>query len=408
MERAVAELTQSECERVGASFGTPAYVLFPQAMRLAVEALLDGMPNTIPVSLAYPIKAMPVPTFLRQWRTFARYVEASSAEELEMALASGYPARRIIVNGPAKSDWLRNCVHRRLVVIFDSEREMMRLADRAIDLRWTAGMRFAPTMQRDPDNPRSVDQFGMPRSEFLRAAEAAERKRLTISILHFHLGGWRGGTATRLSALRQLAEAAGFAGISPGIVNLGGGFPQALASRDARAAARRAGRAIGRLATRVRELFPAAREVVAECGRSILGGAAILLLRVLDVKAKGASRFVICDGGRVNQALPSDWEKHRVDFLTRGAQTQRKAATICGPTCMAWDWLWKVPVPADLAPNDLLIYEAAGAYHLPWESAFSHRRASIVLARRTTSGTVSLRLIRPRQSLRAWSSSWGW
>jgi hypothetical protein len=44
---------------------------------------------------------------------------------------------------------------------------------------------------------------------------------------------------------------------------------------------------------------------------------------------------------------------------------------------MAFDQLVRKPLPRSLKPGDALLWLDAGAYHLPWETRFSHGLAEI-------------------------------
>ncbi len=105
--------------------------------------------------------------------------------------------------------------------------------------------------------------------------------------------------------------------------------------------------------------------------------AAVLAVRVLDVKDRNECRYAICDGGRTNHALAADHGPHAILTLpARGGPT--RLTTVCGPTCMTDDRLGRWPLPEQLAPGDIILWCDAGAYHLPWETRFSHGLCAIV------------------------------
>jgi hypothetical protein len=68
---------------------------------------------------------------------------------------------------------------------------------------------------------------------------------------------------------------------------------------------------------------------------------------------------------------------------------------------MAFDQLARRPLPKTLRAGDHLLWLDAGAYHLPWETAFSHGRAAVYWhdGRHT-------RLVRPPESFRDWWEQW--
>jgi hypothetical protein len=68
---------------------------------------------------------------------------------------------------------------------------------------------------------------------------------------------------------------------------------------------------------------------------------------------------------------------------------------------MAFDQLARRALPADLRAGDFLIWMDAGAYHLPWETRFSHGYAAVVWEE----GGV-LRLIRKPERFEQWEGMW--
>src|SRR5262249_14026926 len=162
---------------------------------------------------------------------------------------------------------------------------------------------FAPKHQVDPDNTTQLDQFGIDVVEWRRALVALRRAGVKPQLLQFHLGGWHGDLGGRVKALEELAALVRAESLEPIAIDVGGGFPQAYRAQDAVATIRRARTDLNELQRVARRVFPSCHEMIAECGRVILGPTAALLLRVVDVKVKYGQRFIICDGGRVNHAL---------------------------------------------------------------------------------------------------------
>ena len=147
--------------------------------------------------------------------------------------------------------------------------------------------------------------------------------------------------------------------------------------------------------------LPSLREVWVENGGYVTRGSAALLLRVLDSKDRPEGRYLICDGGRTNQALDADNGPH--PMLALPTRTGRLVeTTVCGPTCMTDDRLARVKWPDGIAPGDLVVWLDAGAYHLPWETRFSHGLGAVVWA----DASDRLTLARPRETAEQWSSTW--
>ena len=128
------------CLKVHELGGTPSFVLFPHLFKRLTKIVgLVGSKDSR-LSLAYPIKAMPLAYWLRTWRTLAKYAEASSECELELALKCGFSSKRIIVSGPGKAAWMKSKRLQNLTVVFDSLTEARLLIPIAVRCNWRVGL----------------------------------------------------------------------------------------------------------------------------------------------------------------------------------------------------------------------------------------------------------------------------
>jgi hypothetical protein len=99
-------------------------------------------------------------------------------------------------------------------------------------------------------------------------------------------------------------------------------------------------------------------------------------------------------------ALVSNWEQHRIIPLANRRGPSRLTA-VCGPTCMAFDQLACCLLPASLRASDHLLWLDAGAYHIPWETRFSHGLANVLWH-----DEEGVRLIRKRETFGSWWGEW--
>ena len=171
-------------------------------------------------------------------------------------------------------------------------------------------------------------------------------------------------------AVRELSAAVRAFNLSPSIIDIGEALPDwSLNATSAEDTERYLGEYVAMLEECVTH-FPALSEIWLENGRHLLGPSAVLVVSILDVKEVGDHRILICDGGRTNQALPSDWEHHTVAPLIDHDPHDQVKTIICGPTCMAYDLIFQGPFSRTATVGDRLIYFNASAYHIPWEKPF--------------------------------------
>ena len=339
-------------------------------------------------------KTHPVPPLVQEWLRSGRGVEVVSESEFVTARSLGVPIDRLLVNGVAKHAWLTRYPLPLLRVHFDSAREVDTLLPVALAARWRVGVRCHAPDERDARDPRYGGQFGMTAAEAIDALERLHDAGADVRGIHFHLGQSSQRADAWARAVEHVAAICAQARFAPEYLDVGGGLPAPSA----------AGEALDGVASAIAVAsgaFPRLQEVWLENGRFVTETSTALAVRVLDIKERDDSRYVICDGGRTNHALAADKGAHPVLLIPprHGAPT---LSTICGPTCMTDDMLARVPLPCDLAVGDVIAWMDAGAYHLPWETRFSQGLCAVVWC--DANGTQSL--ARDRERPERWGDTW--
>jgi diaminopimelate decarboxylase len=353
---------------------TPFYLFSPDSVverTHAIESLDFGLPTTC----WYSFKTQPLPPLIRHWVGLERPIEVVSEFELRAALASDCPPERLLINGPAKHRWLTRFPIPGLRVNFDSLTEIPPLLPMASELGWRTGIRVRTSEEFDPENPSFPTQFGMEPEELPTALHQFRNAGREPETIHTHLRTnvsdptcW----TRALDVLRQCCEVNQW---HPGNIDLGGGLPAFTArTRAGKPYAASFDPSLKSYAEHVRNAlrpFTWAKALWLEHGRHTCAESGVLAVRILDIKQKGPHRLLICDGGRTLHALVSIWEDHPLLPL-RASTAPSTPAAVHGPTCMAFDQLGRRQLPSDVNIGDVLLWLDAGAYHLPWETRFSH------------------------------------
>jgi len=355
----------------------------------------ERLGKALPVRSWLSFKTHPVAPLAHEWLRSGRGIEAVSEFEFAAARAVGATAESLLVNGVAKHTWLHRYDVEHLRVHFDSIREAEALHQQALAQHWRVGIRCHVPDEHDARDSRFGGQFGMTRPEAVHALEWLQSSGLDVRGVHFHLGQGARSLSSCLQSMRYVADVCRGAAFSPEYVDCGGGFrspePTHPGTVDLATAIGWAGSHFG---ARLSEIW-------LENGRGVTEASAALVVRVVDVKERPDGRYVICDGGRTNQALAADHGLHPLLVLPhrRGPAT---LTTIAGPTCMTDDILGRVHLPDDIAEGDLIVWMDAGAYHLPWESRFSQGLCAVVWC----DAANQLSLARERETPQQWSSQW--
>jgi ornithine decarboxylase len=346
-------------------YGTPCYITRALPIEEARRELQSGHRGTVQQWLS--VKTHPLPALITWWAGQGRGVEAVSEAELTTALDLGCAPPRLLVNGVAKHHWLQKFAVRHLRVHFDSTREVAALLPIARRNEWRVGVRLRAPGERDAKDARFSGPFGMTAEEGADSLRRLLDAGAIVESVHFHLGQSPQQPDAYVRAVEHAAAVCVGAGFRPRFVDCGGGLP----SRRSEAWAG----ALADLRSAIDAAFenfgPELEEVWLENGRCLLEQSTVLAVRVIDIKERPECRYLVCDGGRTNHALAADKGIHPL-WLLQDRPGPLALTTLCGPTCMTDDILGRLPLPADIETGDVLVWTEAGAYHLPWETRFSH------------------------------------
>jgi diaminopimelate decarboxylase len=313
------------------------------------------------------------------WLSWGHGVEVVSEFELRAVLGMGVAAADILVNGPAKREWLSKEGVPGLRVNFDSAAEVQALATTAAQRGWRVGLRLNTSTEENFEFPGIRTQFGLLPHEVKPALRTLKREGLVPEVLHFHLRtNVTEARCYREASLEALGVAAE-AGWAPKILDIGGGFPpEQVATR--KGSALDAGFSLASLreamvGVRAKHRFLEA--IWMENGRWLTAPAGVLVVQVQEVKEGRGLRTLICDGGRTLQAMVATWERHAL-FALQPRRGKPVKTLVCGPTCMAFDNLGVHTLPSTIRAGDRLVWRDAGAYQLSWETRFSHGLGAVV------------------------------
>jgi diaminopimelate decarboxylase len=129
--------------------------------------------------------------------------------------------------------------------------------------------------------------------------------------------------------------------------------------------------------------------VMIEPGRSIVGGAGILLTRVLYRKKSGDKEFVTVDAAMNDLIRPALYSAHHEIIPVRKGGEATLIADIVGPVCETGDFLARGRSMPEVFPGDLLAVCTAGAYGFTQASNYNSRpRAAEVMVEGSSWKTI--------------------
>ena len=374
--------SQLYCEGVSVAaaakrFGTPAYLYsrasIEQAYR-SMDSALRGLPHTI----CYAMKANSNLGILRVFAKLGSGFDIVSGGELYRLRRVGVPGNRIVFSGVGKSrEEIREALRARILLFnVESPAELDLLASEAGRLR----VRAAASIRVNPDviagghphisTGHHSHKFGID-WETARGLYLQHRNSRWID--------WQGVSAhigsqilTLTPHRRALARLAGFVrelsreGIALRYLDCGGGLGIRYTSEEPPEKAVWA----SELARVVR---PLGCHLLIEPGRSLIGPAGILLMRVLYTKQNRGKNFVIVDAAMNDFMRPALYDATHP--ITRAQRTSGALARadIVGPVCESGDCFLQDWPLGKVASGDVLVLWGTGAYGTVQTSNYNSR-----------------------------------
>lgn len=375
-------------ERVVAEHGDSFYLADLDQFRANVLGMRDAFrQHYANTSIAYSYKTNYLPRLCRLVDDWGGYAEVVSGLEYDMAVRLGVDPRRIVFNGPYKTeDDIAEAVRDGALLNLDGPRQL-RLLEQVLDRRGDGpavpvGVRA--TFALDPSRP---SRFGFDEADVEAVVDRLRADdRTDVRGLHCHFAtGSRSTDAYRAIAERMVALADRcFPDQPPSFLDLGGGFysnmPPMLReqfggevpSHDDYAAcigevlAERWGRTGG-------------PELVLEPGVSVTADVMDFVAEVLEVRTVNGRRIALVAGSIHNIKPTLNDMNMPMEVVHRsGAEPDGEGPVdVVGYTCMEHDVLHR-GFDGPVAVGDLAVFGNAGAYTNVLKPPFIRAAAPIV------------------------------
>ncbi|MGK2911942.1 MAG: pyridoxal-dependent decarboxylase, exosortase A system-associated [Sphingobium sp.] len=355
---------------------TPLFIYDMGIVEAQVRDLRDAMPPEL--SIHYAIKANPYAPLLERMVGMVDGFDIASGGELQTALAAGQAPDHISFAGPGKrDDELSAAISAGVTINLESEGE----AGRALEIaaRLNRVPKLAVRVNPDFDLRGSGMRMGGGAKPFGIDADRAPALVRRVIDAGADWRGWHifaGSQAldplalieTQAATVALAARLSEAVGMSPPLVNLGGGFGIPYFPGDKRLDIRPIGAALTTL-LESRPAILAATKFALELGRWLVGEAGVYLTRVIDVKDSQGERFVVTDGGMHHQLAASGnfgtvvRRNYPLAIANRfDHPAAEEAVSVVGCLCTPLDRLGdKVALP-HVEVGDLVAVFLAGAY----------------------------------------------
>ena len=378
-------------------FGTPLYVYDAETLLARIRearSALEGYPG--PHRLAYAGKAFLCLGLAQILRREGLDLDVTSAGEMAVARAAGFPPQRVHLHGNSKSaaelsealGWGIGTI----VVDNLHELELLGRLTAGQPARQRVWLRVAPGIDVHTHPHRKTGLLDSKFGFTLETGAAADALRQALAMaglqvvgLHAHIGSQVFQPEPFARATALLLDLAASVGFAPQELSPGGGWGAATSPEEADLPLAAFGEAIARAAVErcARHRLPLPTLVI-ELGRAIVGPAGVALYRVRSRKdIPGVRTYLSLDGGMGDNIRPALYgARYTALAADRAAAPPEEIVTLAGRFCESGDIIARdVPLPR-LQAEDLIAVPRAGAYCLAMSSNYNLvPRPAVVIVR---------------------------
>ncbi|MGL4576080.1 MAG: diaminopimelate decarboxylase [Burkholderiaceae bacterium] len=370
---------------IAARFGTPTYVYSQRTITenfTAYKNALAGRKHRI----CYAMKANSNLSILKLLASLGAGFDIVSAGELQRVLAAGGQAGDIVFSGVGKTHAEIEAALAAGIGCFNVESETE--LDRIAQIAQAHGKRAAISFRVNPDvDPKTHpyistglkgNKFGVQFDTALALyRKAAATPSLQVVGIDAHIGSQITDIAPYLESLDKmldLIEQLEREGIHIHHLDVGGGL--GITYKDE--APPTPAQLFAPLLARIDARGHGHRTLMLEPGRSIVGNAGLLLMKVEVLKQAATKNFCIVDGAMNDYMRPALYEAYS-EIVEVAPRSSAVTYDVVGPVCESGDWLGRDRVLA-VQEGDLVALLSAGAYGMSMASNYNTRnRAAEVL-----------------------------
>ena len=340
------------------------------------------------VAVAYSYKTNYLPSVCSILHQEGAWAEVVSSLELSIAEMIGVDPKKIVFNGPSKTDdgLLKAAELGVRVLNVDSISELQRIIDIVRDNDLTVNVGFRLSF---PERNPSRNKFGITAEQILDACSIiSKEKGIRYTGLHTHIG-------TEITQIGKYEKAIGFLtdlassihkrfGFRTEIIDLGGGFafkevvPYSHRGRwSPPSFSEYASGICSKMALASAERLPESPTLVLEPGRALVGPTALLATKVIATKRVSGIKWVVTDAG-LNLIPEAELNRHRIaPAVLRKGKPER--VSVAGPLCVYEDVLrYGIEMPR-IKEGDVLVILDVGAYSVSLSWQFIKLRGGVCL-----------------------------
>jgi ornithine decarboxylase len=351
--------------------GTPSLFLSENRLRASYRELKAALPG---VTLYYAVKSNAAPQFVSILTTEGCCFDVCSNGEIEVVQQAGVAPEACIHTHPIHRDTdIRFALNAGITTfVVDNEDELSKF----VPYKDKAGLLVRMSIQNPNCLVNLSHKFGIAPELTFDLIEKAAARGLNIKGICFHCGSQNQNALKYIEALvycRDICRKAALKGIAVEVIDIGGGFPINYLTPVPPLAE------FCEPINEYLERFFSDYRVIAEPGRALSGPAMTLATRVIGRSLRNGVWWYYLDEG-VYGSFSGKIYDHADYPIFMARPGPRFDSVLAGPTCDSIDIPYEHIALPRLEINDLLVFEAMGAYTSASASNFNGlEKAKIVV-----------------------------
>ena len=364
--------------RLAEQYGTPLYVYSLKTFVRHFEVINRAFGEK-PHIICYAAKANSNLAILKTAGLLGGGADVVSGGELRLALRAGIKPEKIVFSGVGKNDdEIEFALSSKILFIAaESIQELESIARIAKKLKINAPVSVRVNPDIDPRTHPHIatglkeTKFGLSESESKKAYDFINSKKWLNPIgISMHIGSQVAYVEPYVDAARKIISLYNYLKrkkLPLKYIDIGGGWAAYFRPEDSIPEPCDYVSALSGLFSDIQAT------IIVEPGRSIIGNAAILIMKVIAVKKSGGKNYCIVDAGMNDFIRPVLYNAaHRIEPLVKTPERKLRY-DIVGPVCESSDFLGKDVSLPRIKKNDCLALFTAGAYGSSMSSNYNSR-----------------------------------
>ena len=387
-----------EATKIARKFGTPSYCYSLNRLKNNIRNFKNNFKSIKPL-ICFSVKSNSNLQILKEIKKSAMGADVVSKGELIIALKAGIHPKKIVFSGVGKTfDEIKFAIEKNILLInAESESEIKEIEKiaKTKKKKINIGLRLNPNIDaktlKKISTGKNEDKFGVVESNFLKILKKfRDSKYLYIKCLSIHIGSQIIDYRPYAKMINIVQNTIKKSKHKFDFVDLGGGMGIKYNNKSKLLNYKKYNLIIKKFLKKNNV------KIIFEPGRSIIGDTAVLLTKIIYIKAIKKKNFIILDAAMNDLIRPALYgAKHQIIPLKRNNKIINKIHDFVGPICESTDKFLSLKKYQKLNEKEILGICDVGAYGMVLASNYNLRtKASEIMVNKS-----SLRVILKRQKL---------